>query len=250
MAIDEALLRHFDPAVSLPVLRLYGWEPAALSIGRFQKADKLNLDHCRERRLPVVRRITGGGAILHADELTYSLVCAPCQIPPAASIKDSFRLLTGFLLDFYRSLGLRASYAVDCAFDGVRLGERTPFCFAGRESYDIFVDGRKIGGNAQRRLREVIFQHGSIPLLDRLKEGSACLRDVPPDIAERVTCLELEGVRQDVRQLKKRLADCFGRCLGVHLVAEDLSLKEQETAKRLTNEKYSSPLWNLQGDEP
>ncbi len=250
MAIDETLLRHFAPAVSRPMLRLYGWEPAALSIGRFQKADELNLDHCRDRGLPVVRRITGGGAIFHADELTYSLVCAPSQIPPASSIKDSFRLLTAFLLDFYRSLGLTANYAVDGASAGERLGGRMPFCFAGRESYDILVDGRKIGGNAQRRLREVIFQHGSIPLMDRLEEGSACLCDVPPDIAERVTCLEREGVRQDARQLKKRLADCFGSCLGVHLVAEDLSLQEQATAERLMVEKYCSPLWNLKGEEP
>jgi lipoate-protein ligase A len=158
MAIDEALLHSFDPALSLPVLRLYGWNPPALSLGRFQKAaEVLDMERCRDDGVAIVRRMTGGGVIYHADELTYSLVCAPGQIPPASSIKDSFRVLTGFLLAFYRALGLDAAYAVDAAPEGTRLGERTAFCFAGKESFDILANGRKIGGNAQRRLKGVIF---------------------------------------------------------------------------------------------
>ena len=172
MAIDEALLRSFDPESSLPVLRLYGWNPPALSLGRFQNAaEVLDLERCRADGVAVVRRVTGGGVIYHADELTYSLVCAPYQIPPASSVKDSFRVLTGFLLAFYRTLGLDAAYAVDAVPEGTRLGERTAFCFAGRESFDILADGRKIGGNAQRRLKGVIFQHGSIPLQNRAVTG-------------------------------------------------------------------------------
>src|SRR5512138_1693627 len=101
MAIDEALLSSFDPNRSLPVLRLYGWSPAALSLGRFQNAeDVLDLDRCQAAGIPVVRRITGGGIIYHAAELTYSLVCAPYHLTPAASIKESFRILTSFLLSF------------------------------------------------------------------------------------------------------------------------------------------------------
>ena len=114
MAIDEALLANFTPETSTPVLRLYGWSPPALSLGRFQKAaEVLDLDRCREAGVPIVRRITGGGVIYHAEELTYSLVCSPSHLPAATSIKESFRLLTSFLLAFYRSLGLAAEYAVD-----------------------------------------------------------------------------------------------------------------------------------------
>src|SRR6185369_10479554 len=172
MAIDEALLRSFDPESSLPVLRLYGWNPPALSLGRFQKAaEVLNLERCRQDDITIVRRITGGGVIYHADELTYSIVCAPGQIPPAASVKDSFRVLTGFLLAFYRRLGLDAAYALDVAPAGTCLGERTAFCFAGKESFDILADGCKIGGNAQRRTKRLIFQHGSIPLVNRAHTG-------------------------------------------------------------------------------
>src|SRR6185369_16173948 len=185
MAIDEALLRSFDPESSLPVLRLYGWNPPALSLGRFQKAaEVLDLTRCRADDVTIIRRVTGGGLIYHADELTYSLVCAPGQIPPATSIKDSFRVLTGFLLAFYQALGLDAAYAVDAAPEGTRLGERTAFCFAGRESFDILVAGRKIGGNAQRRVKGVIFQHGSIPLLNRAATGLMYMRDKAPEHAD------------------------------------------------------------------
>ncbi|MDD2310841.1 MAG: lipoate--protein ligase family protein [Desulfuromonadaceae bacterium] len=178
MAIDEALLRSFDPATSLPILRLYGWNPPALSLGRFQKAaEVLDLARCRADGVAIVRRVTGGGVIYHADELTYSLVCSPEQIPATGSIKDSFRVLTGFLLAFYRGLGLEPAYAADVVPEGSRLGERTAFCFAGRESFDIIAGGRKIGGNAQRRLKGIIFQHGSIPLRNRAATGLSYMRD-------------------------------------------------------------------------
>ncbi|MGB7630634.1 MAG: lipoate--protein ligase family protein, partial [Candidatus Deferrimicrobium sp.] len=167
MAIDEALLDNFDPGKSTPVLRLYGWSPPALSLGRFQDAGEvLDLDRCRADGVSVVQRITGGGVIYHAEELTYAIVCAPHHLPGETTIKESYRFLTGFLLSFYRELGLPAAYAAEVPEDTSRLGKRTPFCFAGRESYDILIDGRKIGGNAQRRLRRAVFQHGSIPLMD------------------------------------------------------------------------------------
>jgi lipoate-protein ligase A len=180
MAVDEALLVSFDPARDRPVLRLYGWNPPALSLGRFQQADAvLDLERCSARSVPVVRRITGGGVIYHAAELTYSVVCAPRHLPARVSVKESFRVLTSFLLRFYRELGLSAAYAVDHYPAGTRLGDRTPFCYAGRESYDILADGRKIGGNAQRRQRDVIFQHGSIPLVNCAEQGARFLREPP-----------------------------------------------------------------------
>ena len=134
MAIDEALLCSFEQDASRPILRTYAWDPPALSLGRFQDAQEvLDLERCRRDNVAVVRRVSGGGTIYHVDELTYSIVCAPEQIPLATSVKDTFRVLTGFLIDFYRSLGLDARYAVDIAKPGQRFGERTAFCFAGKE---------------------------------------------------------------------------------------------------------------------
>ncbi len=250
MAIDEALLRSFDPAASLPVLRLYGWAPPALSLGRFQKGGEvLDLERCRADNVSVVRRITGGGVIYHADELTYSIVCAPEQVPPASSIKDSFRVLTGFLLAFYRELGLDAAYALDVTPEGTRLGERTAFCFAGRESFDILVGGGKIGGNAQRRQKGLVFQHGSIPLKNRVQDGLSYMRDRTPAQAQGVTSLGECGVTAAGDHLRRLLADAFAGQFGVELLCDGLSSDEQRLAKDLLARKYATDRWNLEGED-
>jgi len=248
MALDEALLCSFDQC-SKPILRLYGWHPAAISLGRFQKArEVLDTGRCLADGTTIVRRITGGGVIYHADELTYSIICTPEQIPETNSIKDSFRVLTGFLLRFYRDLNLDASYAVDGHDSGEKLGERTPFCFAGKESYDILVNGRKIGGNAQRRLKRIIFQHGSIPILDRVSDGVSCLLQRPENLAGRVTCLSAEGVVQDTEYLKSVLRRAFCSNLDTSLRETGLSDHELRMADRLLQEKYLNDNWNLNGE--
>ena len=248
MAIDEALLRSFDPILSPPVLRLYGWNPPALSLGRFQKAaEVLDLERCRDDGIAVVRRMTGGGVIYHADELTYSLVCAPAQIPPASSIKDSFRVLTGFLLAFYRGLGLDAGYAVDALPEGSRLGERTAFCFAGKESFDILVNGRKIGGNAQRRQKNVIFQHGSIPLHNRAATGLSYMREQAPEHVEWTASLAEYGITADRETLQHEIAAAFGGYFGTLLRSDLLSEREQADMENVLLNRYASDLWNLEG---
>lgn len=248
MAIDEALLSSFDQH-SQPILRLYGWHPAALSLGRFQKAcEVLDTARCSSAQLPVVRRITGGGVIYHADELTYSIICSPGQIPETSSIKDSFRVLTGFLLQFYRNLGLDALYALDVNTAGERLGERTPFCFAGRESYDILVNGRKIGGNAQRRLKQIVFQHGSVPILNRATEGVTYLKERPPELEKRITCLAAEGVVPDATFLKSVIKAAFCSNLQTSLLETELSDHERQSADRLLHQKYQNDGWNLNGE--
>ena len=248
MAIDEALLRAFDPVGSEPLFRLYGWNPPTLSLGRFQNAaEVLDLERCRADGVAVVRRITGGGVIYHADELTYSLVCSPEQIPPASSVKDSFRVLTGFLLSFYRSLGIDAAYAVDAAPEGTRLGERTPFCFAGKESFDILADGRKIGGNAQRRLKGAIFQHGSIPLVNRAADGLSYMRDQAPAYAAGAASLDEYGVVDGRDWLIALLGSTFGDQFAVTMRDDHLTADEQRSCDALLAGRYRSDLWNLEG---
>jgi lipoate-protein ligase A len=249
MAVDEALLCNFDPETSEPILRTYGWEPAALSLGRFQKTEEvLDPERCRSNAVSIVRRVSGGGTIYHADELTYSIVCSPEQMPSAASVKDSFRLLTGFLIDFYRTLGLNAHYAVDTVSDAKRLGVRTAFCFAGKETFDILIDGKKIGGNAQRRQKNVIFQHGSIPLVNRAKSGLQYMNDRSPEYAEDTVSLSDCGVSVDYTQLKIMLVAAFRRHMGVETRLGCLSPDEQHMSQELLHKKYTSDRWNLQGD--
>ncbi len=234
MAVDEALLEAFDPQRSKPVFRLYGWAPPALSLGRFQDAeDALDLDLCRARGVPVVRRITGGGVIYHADELTYSIVLSPHRLPGEASVDDSYRHMNGFLLAFYRALGLPAAYAADTPLPGAsQLGERTPFCFAGKERSDILIAGRKIGGNAQRRTRNALFQHGSIPLADRVPVGIGFMREKPSGLDGSVADLSTLGVTLPRSELKDRLAAAFEATFGADLVPSELTSEENRETER------------------
>ncbi|GFE61446.1 lipoate--protein ligase family protein [Geobacter sp. AOG2] len=250
MAIDEALLRSFDPIGSQPVLRLYGWQPSALSLGRFQKAaEVLDLERCRLEGVPIVRRFTGGGAIYHADEVTYALVCSPEQIPATSSIKDSFRVLTGFLITLYRDLGLEASYALDAVSPDVHLGERTAFCFAGKESFDILVRGRKIGGNAQRRQKKIIFQHGSLPLVNRAATGLSFMKDRNTFQADDATSLEQCGIPVDYGLVRRKLLDAFCKNLAVNLLPQPLTEQERSLVGELLVGRYATDRWNLEGVE-
>lgn len=249
MAIDESLLMSFNPKASDPILRIYGWNQPTLSLGRFQKVnDVLDLERCRADSIPVIRRISGGGTLYHAEELTYSIVCSPEHIPSTTSVKDSFRVLTGFLIDFYHTLGLNASYALDSVSNVEQLGIRTAFCFAGKESFDILINGKKIGGNAQRRLKNVIFQHGSIPIVNHSMTGLGYMLDHPQEYAQNSVSLLDCGVFSDLIILKKKLVKAFNRCIGVKSCDSCLSQSEQFMTKELSVNKYTTDRWNLQGD--
>lgn len=231
MAIDEALLSCFDQAKSLPVLRLYGWDPPAFSYGRFQKPDEiLDQERCRADGVQVVRRITGGGVIYHAGELTYSLVCPAEFIPGSRNVKDAFFHLTSFLISFYRKLGLDACHASDHYSGSRKLGERTPLCFAGIESCDILINGKKIGGNAQRRLKSVIFQHGSIPLVQMAGAGDQYLLHPDPDILTKTTSLADEEINSAGDKLIETLKASFEHNFEVTFKPGRLSEEEQKCA--------------------
>lgn len=229
MAIDEALLACFSPAESAPILRLYGWSPPAFSCGRFQKPEEIiDLNRCRTDGVQVVKRITGGGVIYHAAELTYSLVCPADFIPGSRGVKEAFFQLTSFLLHFYSKLGLEACHAVDLYWGDKKLGVRTPLCFAGIESCDILVNGRKIGGNAQRRLKNVIFQHGSIPLKQMAAEGNGYLLQPDDGVTARTTALADQGVAGERGQLAELLAAAFCESLAVACYPAQLTEDERK----------------------
>jgi len=247
MALDEALFSCFDPKHSLPVLRLYGWHPPALSVGRYQDPRAaLKLDLCAAHGIPVVRRMTGGGIILHARELTYSIVCAPEHVGAATGVKEGFRRLCGFLLGTYRRLGLDPAFAADLSRPGERLGQRTEFCFAGKEEFDVLVNGRKIGGNAQRRMRGAILQHGSIPLENRVQDAVQYLMSPAPGAAGAVSLAEL-GLAPELSRLKGMLVESFHESLGVRLSPDAVHQEELLAAAQLEAGKYRSDRWNLEG---
>lgn len=156
MAIDEAMISWYEKT-KIPVFRLYAWNPAGISIGKNQDAlSDIDIDKCVRDTVPVVRRLTGGGAIYHHNEVTYSLVCSDKNISAEAlTVKGSFEKLNFFIIAMYAKFGLEACYARNAFSDTGKFGTRDGFCFAGREEYDIVIQGRKIGGNAQFRRKDL-----------------------------------------------------------------------------------------------
>lgn len=247
MAVDEALLWGVSQG-GLPVLRLYGWSPVAFSLGRHQDAQAvLDCQRCQRDGVAIVRRMTGGGAIYHGMELTYSLAVPLSYLPETAQrVKDSFRFLTAGLLLFYQRLGLAPAYAGEC-HDGRTLGERTALCFAGSEWFDIVIAGKKIGGNAQRRTRQLVLQHGSIPLQPMMHEALVYLKEADQHIPEGSVSLAELGVtacRQDLAQL---LASCMFEAFGATAEYQKTSDSELLRAAWLEEHKYKQASWNLEG---
>ena len=253
MAVDEALLRAFQRQGDLPIFRAYRWSPAAISLGRFQEIDQdIYPKTCVERGVDIVRRITGGGAIFHDHELTYSLVCGRHHLG-TMTVKESFKALCSFLVQTYRDLGLNARYALDAAGDDPAIGLKTVHCFAGREPYDILVDQAKLGGNAQRRLKDIVFQHGSIPLtLDWQKQSGLFAAHALPR-PDSVTALYTATGKTAADLLPSTLftmmKDRFASCMDVQWLDQDLNPAELAEAEDLRVNKYESDGWNVRREE-
>ena len=152
MELDKSLLE-----AKKPTFRLYTWEKNSFSIGRSQ-----NIEDIKKRDKlgdSWAKRVTGGGILLHGFDLSYSITI-PTKDLGGRSVKESYEYLCGFLLHFYKGLGLHVEYAKDTSLDL----SKSKFCQVGFEPYDIIYQGKKLGGNAQRRTKDMLLQHGSIPL--------------------------------------------------------------------------------------
>ena len=247
MAVDEAILRSYIQGLVPPTLRIYGWQPPSLSIGYFQDpVRELDLAECKKRSIGFVRRITGGGIVFHAEELTYSIVCSRQHFRCSRSIENSFKQICSFIVRAYQALGLEAGFAIDQAEVVEALGCKTTFCFSGREKYDILINARKIGGNAQRRFHNAIFQHGSIPLRGDLSFAASLLREKPENLEQRVTTLSGALNRPiEFDEFAAELVKGFKQTNSSQLSEQDLSGQETNLAEYLNREKYTRPEWNI-----
>ena len=250
MAIDEAILIAYSRGDIPPTLRIYGWRPPAFSLGYFQDPKMvLNIAKCNKENIPFVRRITGGGIIFHHQELTYSLVCSKDNINGCSSIKDSFRIICSFLINAYKKLGLKPEFASEqnpCFFKSSAMKRQDSFCFASKERYDILIQGKKLGGNAQRRRRDVIFQHGSIPLKFDIDTVIPFLKESYHNLKDNIC--SLDGVlEREIKfvQLKDILRISFEETFSTNLQEKNLTFKEKGLSCELKEEKYYSPEWNL-----
>ncbi len=227
MAVDEALWRSADDR-SWPVLRLYSWRPATLSLGYFQSADDRML-HPPSANLAWVRRATGGGAIVHDREITYSLIWPRCGADSMTALEMYDRVHHAWR----RALLTLGVDMVLC--EGGRAGDskRPPYlCFLRRGVGDGMVGGHKVLGSAQRRSRSALLQHGS--LLWRRSQWAPEL----PGLAD------LMGWVDDAERLRRQGVAELARALGCHLVDSELSEIEREMADRIRRQRYADRAWN------
>lgn len=184
MARDEALL-----AAGEPIARLYGWRPACVSLGRAQTEGDIDLDAARAWGIDVVRRATGGGAILHnEEEITYAIVLPLDHAGLPRDITGSFAYLSAPIVDALRHLGLPAQ------IESVPDNTRETLCYVRKQGTNVMVRSRKISGGAQRRTDRAILQHGTI-IVRRDEERMARLfRTDRGEIERRVTSIEEEGL--------------------------------------------------------
>lgn len=164
MAVDEALLRGMAESADEPTtLRFYSWSSSALSLGRFQPSlSPEAVDVCRRNKIQIVRRPTGGGGVLHSDEVTYSISAFLGREPFPRSVTEIYRKIGMALKRALGSLGVEVDSNPED--DSVSTSVRTEHCFTRLGRWEICCRGRKLVGSAQARFRNRFLQHGSIPL--------------------------------------------------------------------------------------
>lgn len=184
MALDEVLLRA--AAESPPVVRVYTWSPPAVSLGYGQPADEIDVAACRAAGVDVTRRLTGGRAVLHHHELTYSVILSAARLGTGRSVALAYGRISGALAAGLARLGVSA---VCTPRERAEAGGREAACFATTLGGDLAVDGRKLLGSAQCHRHGGVLQHGSLPLRVDGALHAVCLRR-PPGAARRWTCLD------------------------------------------------------------
>lgn len=250
MAIDEAIFRETIKNKKKPTIRFYGWRPAAVSIGYFQDPQsELNLEQCGNMGIDIVRRLTGGKAVFHNDEITYSVVAGVGEKSFPANILGTYKVISDCLVQGLAYLGIKANLAP--AGRALKDMELKPCCFSNPSRNEILVAGRKICGSAQMRTKGGFLQQGSLLLtfnpvkalsvilpfntsehLAKLRNSVAAINEV---IANPIETKEI------CNSLKKGFADV----LGVQIVEEPLTSGEILLKNDLIK-KYEDLSWNIE----
>jgi lipoate-protein ligase A len=251
MAIDQAIMEAVAGGRVPPTLRFYDWEPACLSLGYTQPAREVDRSRLAARGWGLVRRMTGGRAILHADELTYSIALKAEDPIVSGDIVESYRHLSRALRSGLDRLGaqVEAERRVDR-----HPNAKGPVCFEVPSHYEITVGGRKLIGSAQVRKFGAVLQHGSLPLAGDITR--ICDALVFDDASQR------EAVRTRVRQRAATLETALGDVISWHQAAAAMAGSFQETfdlellngagltreeemrAEELSAEQYAGEDWN------
>ena len=257
MALDEALLDLHSQGEIPPVIRFYEWNPATLSIGYFQSAGKdIDLEVIREQKLGFVRRPTGGRAVLHESELTYSIIVSEQYPDMPISVTDAYRVLSEGLLRGFQNLGLDAYFSIPDTEEKQQdlKKPKSAVCFDAPSWYELVVEGKKVAGSAQTRQKGVILQHGAILLdLDVEKllsvfkfsspEAKEKMRQKLPEKAVAINRLTDKEIT--ISQCIIAFKEGFEEALEIELVPYELTEEQLQYVKKLEETKYLTDEWNF-----
>ncbi len=262
MALDETIYLRAREGLAPPTIRFYAWSPPAVSLGYFQSWEgEFDEAACRARGVEVYRRITGGRAVLHDDEVTYSVTAgagagfAPGVLPVYLRIGTALAAGLegmGLEVEMARPSPRRAWGEAQEGTAGGAPGHH-PVCFSSAAGYEITCRGRKIVGSALKRDGESFLQHGSILLAGHGRKLAELLgeryRDSAPGAPEAASggLRDLLGREVSYREVVDAMAAGFARAWETELVPAAPDEMERALASQLEREKYLSPEWNLRG---
>ncbi len=245
MALDEVLLEAVGAGKSVQAVRLYGFSPPTLSVGRFQPVQGgLDAGRLREDGVLFVRRPTGGHAVLHDDELTYSVILSKREMEKTIGgyrKRGAYAWIAKTLLAALKGLGIAAR------INAGQIGDaRNPDCFGSTGEYEITdASGRKLVGSAQMTTRSAVLQQGSIPIGSLAgRVGRYLPQAAPAGGGASPTCLsEAAGRIISFEEARSAFADAFRR--GVDAEDSPVSAEEDAAARALAESKYAGDEWNL-----
>jgi lipoyl(octanoyl) transferase len=248
MAVDEAIQAAVREGLALPTLRFYAWSPPCLSLGRGQPLADVDLRACRQAGVHVVRRPTGGRAILHTDELTYSVALLQADPRARGDLVTSYRRLSEGLLAGLRFLGVDAGQAFGPREPNA---EQTAACFETPSHYEITATGRKLVGSAQWRSRGAVLQHGTLPLQGDITRIVDYLAFSPPEreiqrrsLRSHATTLATAlGQVLSFDQAVEGLVRGYAHALSLNLVRDDLTAYERALASELRLARFVDLDW-------
>ncbi len=254
MATDEAIFRENQRIDSPPTLRLYGWSPPSISLGYFQETkNEVDVSACSRYKIDIVRRPTGGKAVLHEHDVTYAVIAKERNPLFTPDILGTYRIISGCIADALSELGIKAEMSVDGRTSGDESLKAA--CFSVPSHYELLVNKRKICGSAQLRSRGVFLQHGSILLdFDPVKTCAVLLlrhsdpkRQIDKLRASVTSIYEHTGPGIGVSAICRVLKKGFEKKLGVELREGELTPEEEVLKTQLMRDKYTSDKWNIEG---
>jgi lipoate-protein ligase A len=233
MAIDRAVLVENSKGNVPPTVRFYEWMPSAISIGYFQSLEEeIDLEMCKVHGVEYVRRITGGGAVFHENELTYSIVIPESHSLIPKNIMESYGNICGAVMKGLDEIGVNSRYM---------------------PINDIISGGKKISGNAQTRKEKTVLQHGTViidvdvnKMFSILKVPNEKIKDkLISDVKERVTSLK-DILGRDVLfdEVSGGMKKGFEKQFGIQLIEGDLTSEEKRLTYKFEKECFSAKEWN------